>query len=276
MPVTVGDLMTRSVHTIRPEMRVGQAIHLMTQHGITSLPVVSAHGHLLGMISDSQLLPLVVRPELADDFVGDHMKRDMATTTEEAEIDGLVADLIAKKIRRLPVLRDGKLVGLISRTHFMRYARNQMRTENPESGLQGDTKLQIRVVTDDSLSDILYRRLIEVSFGDFVNAEFSMSTAEALDALQSDSADLILAEIDSDPDAGLEFVTKAKLINPWTQVILVGSQMDWDFVSRAMQSGTAQFLAKPLDNQDVVELIQEAAGRWRRWVRVATCAISAN
>ena len=96
MPVTVGDLMTRSVHTIRPEMRVGQAIHLMTQHGITSLPVVSAHGHLLGMISDSQLLPLVVRPELADDFVGDHMKRDMATTTEEAEIDSLVADLIAK------------------------------------------------------------------------------------------------------------------------------------------------------------------------------------
>jgi CBS domain-containing protein len=65
--LTVGDLMTRSVHTIRPEMRVGQAIHLMTQHGITSLPVVSAHGHLLGMISDSQLLPLVVRPELADD-----------------------------------------------------------------------------------------------------------------------------------------------------------------------------------------------------------------
>jgi CBS domain-containing protein/CheY-like chemotaxis protein len=276
MPTTVGDLMTRNVHTIRPEMRVGQAIHLMTQHGITSLPVVSAHGHLLGVISDSQLLPLVIRPELADDFVGDHMNREMATTTEDTEIDGLVADLISKKIRRLPVLRDGRLVGLISRTHFMRYARNQIRTEKQASSVQGETTLQIRVLTDDPLSEILYRRLIELSFGDFVHAEFSASTDDALDALLSQHADLILAEIDSDPENGLEFVARAKAINPWTQVILIGSRMDWDFVNRAIQSGAAQFLTKPLDHQDVVELIQEAAGRGRRWARVATCAISAG
>ena len=276
MMTTVGDLMTRNVHTIRPETRVGQAINLMTQHGITSLPVVSAHGQLLGLISDSQLILLVNRPELAEDFVGDHMVRDMATTTEETEIHELVSEFIARKLRRLPVVRDGRLVGLISRTHFMRFARNQMKAETARKGMAlfGESHLQIRIVTEDTLNELLYRRLIELAFGDFVEVSFSAGLETAFTDLHVEHADLLLAEVDSDPERGLELVSHAKDHNPWTQVILVGNQVDWDFTSRAMQSGVAHYLVKPLDHQDLVELIQEAAGRWRRWAKVATCAIT--
>jgi CBS domain-containing protein/CheY-like chemotaxis protein len=277
MPTTVGDLMTRSVHTIFPETRIGQAIHLMTQHGITSLPVVSAQGRFLGLISDSQLLPLVVRPDLANDFVGDHMVRDVATTTVDAPIADLVAELVERKIRRLPVIEDGHLVGLISRTHLMRHIRNQMKSESSraELGAQADTRLRIRFVTSDTVSEILYQRLVELAFGDFVEVAFSGDLAAAAEDLRVEHADLILAEVDESPEEGLALVAIAKDHNPCTQVILIGNQMDWDYTSRAMQSGAAHYLVKPIDHQDLVELIQEAIGRWRRWAKVATCAIMA-
>lgn len=276
MQTTVGDLMTRNVHTIRPETRIGQAITMMTQHRITSLPVVAAHGKFLGLITDSQLLPLVVRPDLADDFVGDHMVRDAATTSEETPIAGLVDEFVSKKIRRLPVLKDGNLVGLISRTHLMRHIRNQMKSDalRSDMGGQAESRLYIRIVTGDTASEILYERLLELAFGDFVRVAFANDLATAIDDLRVEHADLILAEVDEDPDRGLALVATAKEHHPWTQVILVGDQMDWDFVSRAMQSGASHYLVKPIDHQDLIELIQEAVGRWRRWAKVATCAIS--
>jgi CBS domain-containing protein len=59
--LTVGNLMTRKVRTIAPDARVVDAADLMTEHKIAGLPVVDAEGSVIGIVTESDLLKMLVR-----------------------------------------------------------------------------------------------------------------------------------------------------------------------------------------------------------------------
>src|SRR5690606_12235401 len=137
------DVMTTNVATLTPDMTVRDAAALFLSRRISGAPVVDAGGEVVGMLSEGDLLhrvetgtvkrrswwlQLFTGPDQeAMDFIKSHASRvkDVMTSpaisvTEDAPLAD-VADLLEhRRIRRVPVVRDGRLVGIVSRADLLR------------------------------------------------------------------------------------------------------------------------------------------------------------
>lgn len=124
------DLMTRQVVTVTVDDTIDYAITLMVKHRISGLPVLDREGRPVGIISEFDLLELICEGQTEQDKVSDYMSPELFGVAED-DTWVTVADAFREKhVRRLPVLRDGKLVGIITRhdlMHAIRDARRQVR-----------------------------------------------------------------------------------------------------------------------------------------------------
>jgi len=136
------DIMTRNVITVRPETTVGEAVALMLDNHISGLFVVDATGLLVGVLTEGDLLHrqeigtgrrsswwlrLFVPGREAADFthnnsrrVEDLMTRDVVTIAEDTELSDIVRVLEQNRIKRVPVVKDGKVTGVVSRANLLR------------------------------------------------------------------------------------------------------------------------------------------------------------
>jgi CBS domain-containing protein len=135
-------IMTRNVITVLPDTSVLKAAHKMLENHVSGLPVVDTSGELVGIISESDFLrrfeigtqqkrrswlQYFISPEhSADDFVHergrkveDVMTRDLITVSEDTPLDELVRLMERTDIKRLPVLRENKLVGIVTRANLL-------------------------------------------------------------------------------------------------------------------------------------------------------------
>jgi acetoin utilization protein AcuB len=126
--------MTRDLITIGPDTSITEAAELMSQRHIRRLPVVEAHSqglHLLGIVSAKDILhafPSNVNPFaiIAPDAratparAAEIMSRYLQTTTPETPIEDAARLMTENKIGSLPVLREKKLVGLITESDIFR------------------------------------------------------------------------------------------------------------------------------------------------------------
>jgi CBS domain-containing protein len=115
------DVMTTNVTTIAPDATVDEAIRVLLDNQISGLPVVDARGMLVGMISEFQLLETVFDPQIRNETVRGFMTRDVIAVDDGALLADVASLFIMHRIRRVPVLRDGQLVGLITRRDLLRY-----------------------------------------------------------------------------------------------------------------------------------------------------------
>ncbi|HUI35311.1 MAG TPA: CBS domain-containing protein [Stellaceae bacterium] len=136
------DVMVRGVVTVHPDTDVADAIKLLAERDISALPVVDAQGELVGIISEADLLhrveigtekhrrwlqeSMTAATTLAEDFAKSHGKKVsevMTTHVVSASEDTPLADIASllerKRIKRVPIVRDGKLVGIVSRSNLI-------------------------------------------------------------------------------------------------------------------------------------------------------------
>ncbi|MBI3707671.1 MAG: CBS domain-containing protein [Proteobacteria bacterium] len=137
------DVMTRMVATVTPTTPVDEIAGLLLGRSISAVPVVDAEERIVGIVSEGDLLrrpetgterrrswwlELISDPRsLATDYVKSHgrraqdvMTRHVVSVTETTSV-AAVADLLeARRIKRVPVVRDGKLVGIVSRADLIR------------------------------------------------------------------------------------------------------------------------------------------------------------
>ncbi|MCK8784336.1 CBS domain-containing protein [Roseomonas sp. NAR14] len=139
----VRDVMTKGALTVRPETPVRAVASLFAERGISGAPVVDADGTVIGVISEGDLLRQIAAPEekprswlhrLIDSApsqalsyaqahgrtVRDVMSASPMTIGEEDSVAHAAKLLEEHRIRRLPVVRDGKLVGILSRADLMK------------------------------------------------------------------------------------------------------------------------------------------------------------
>jgi CBS domain-containing protein len=149
-----GDIMTREVISVSPSDSIGAAAHLMLEHRISGLPVIDAEGALVGMISEGDLLKrtetgteqsvsalraLWLGPQrLAERYIQTHgrsvrhiMTPDPVSARESSSLSEIVALMQSRNIKRLPVLRDGRVVGIVARADLLRALAQLL---PPESG----------------------------------------------------------------------------------------------------------------------------------------------
>ncbi|HLY47058.1 MAG TPA: CBS domain-containing protein [Stellaceae bacterium] len=167
------DVMTTDVITVAPDMTVQALATLLAERGISGAPVVDAGGRLVGVISEGDLLHRAeigtarrhrVRrrswwldhfaSDLARDYVKSHgrtvndiMTRAVVTVTEDTELADVAALLEAKRVKRVPVMRDGKIVGIISRANIVR-AVGATKGAPPREGEGDDRSLRERLLAE--------------------------------------------------------------------------------------------------------------------------------
>jgi acetoin utilization protein AcuB len=123
----VGDLMTPNPVKISPEMTVPNALLLMHEKRIRSLPVVDAHDRLLGIVTEKDLLYVSPSPAttlsiweikelLGKVSVESIMIRKVITVTEDTPAEEAARLMADDKIGSLPVMRGKTLVGIVTKT----------------------------------------------------------------------------------------------------------------------------------------------------------------
>lgn len=103
--------MTRPPVTISGEMSVGQALKIIEEHKLRHLPVLDAEDALVGIVSEKDLLRAK-----SDDQVEQVMTTKVITVTEYTALEDAARIMADHRISSLPVLRDGRLVGIITET----------------------------------------------------------------------------------------------------------------------------------------------------------------
>jgi len=140
--MNVKHIMTWPVFSIGPNATVLQAVQLMLRHKISGLPVEDADGNLLGIVTEGDFLRraetaterrrpnwlnfLVGPGRLADEYVHTHTRKiadvmtpEPYTVTEDASLEEVVKLMEKHRIKRLPVVRDKQLVGIVSRANLL-------------------------------------------------------------------------------------------------------------------------------------------------------------
>jgi len=135
-------IMTRQVVTIDPDSSLVEAANTMLQHHISGLPVVSAAGELVGIISEGDFIRraeigtrrrrsrwlqlLVAKGRSASEYVrergrkvGEIMTPNPVTVTEEAPLEDIVRIFERHNVKRLPVVREDQLVGIVTRSDLL-------------------------------------------------------------------------------------------------------------------------------------------------------------
>jgi CBS domain-containing protein len=140
------DVMTATVVSVGPDTPTGEIAKLLRDHGISAVPVVDAAGTPMGMVSEGDLIGrdeterearrdwwltlLAEGGTLSADFLAslqaperrasDVMAAPMVTVGEDTEISDIARSLTAYRIKRVPVLHDGRIVGIVSRADLVR------------------------------------------------------------------------------------------------------------------------------------------------------------
>jgi len=127
------EFMDQVVPTLRPQMRLGEAVDFLLRHRVTGAPVVDAKGRLVGIITETDLLKLLAEGVNAnpatDALVADFMTTDVVTVTPDTDIYYVAGTFIRNKFRRLPVVQDGRIVGAITRFDLLRVVQRMARAQ---------------------------------------------------------------------------------------------------------------------------------------------------
>ncbi|MBW4585222.1 CBS domain-containing protein [Aetokthonos hydrillicola Thurmond2011] len=118
-PLTARDLMSSPVRTIRPETTIEAAQRILLRYGHSGLSVVDAQGQLLGIISRRDL-DIALHHGFSHAPVKGYMTINLKTITPETTLPEIESLMVTYDIGRLPVLENGQLVGIVTRTDVLR------------------------------------------------------------------------------------------------------------------------------------------------------------
>jgi CBS domain-containing protein len=163
------DVMTQAVISVGPDSSVLEAVRLMLQHRISGLPVVDAKGDLLGIITEGDLLRrtetgtqrrrprwlefLVGPGKLASEYVHasgrkvhEVMTSSVKTATEATPLERIVELMERHQIKRVPVMREREVVGIVTRANLLRALAGLARQAPPSD--TNDAALRERLLAE--------------------------------------------------------------------------------------------------------------------------------
>jgi CBS domain-containing protein len=110
------DIMTRNVYTTSPEVSVQEVAQLLVQKDISGVPVINRDGQIMGIVTEADIIGKVNREGLC---VADIMTPELIFVDEETQVGDIAMLLVERKIKRVPVMQNGKLVGIVCRADIV-------------------------------------------------------------------------------------------------------------------------------------------------------------
>jgi len=115
--------MSKSLVTLRPDMDVIQAVHLLVEHKISGAPVLDDHGNIVGMLTERDCMEVVLKASYHGEL-GGQVEQYMSRVVRTVDVDSSLLDLaqmfVNSPYRRYPVMDGNRLVGIISRRDMLR------------------------------------------------------------------------------------------------------------------------------------------------------------
>ena len=166
MSLKVSDVMTRRTTTVLPDAPVLEAMRLMLEERISGVPVADTQGALAGIVTEGDFLRraeldterqhprwlafLLGPGRLASEYVGTHgrkvsevMTRNVITVPVDAPLTEAVRLMEVHNIKRLPVIENGKLAGILSRADLLRAVLAAAAKTEPADGSDAAIRAQV-------------------------------------------------------------------------------------------------------------------------------------
>ncbi len=138
----IGRIMTKDVVTLSPQTTVKDAVSLLFKLKMSGLPVVDEENHVIGMFTEKDVLRTIL-PSYVEQFealtkvfghkglerrmsqletikVGEIMRKEVVCVEEHTPIVEVAKIMLVQNVRRIPVLRDNRLVGIVAREDILR------------------------------------------------------------------------------------------------------------------------------------------------------------
>jgi CBS domain-containing protein len=159
------DVMVRDVVTAKPDDPVADAVRPLADHDVSALPVVDNNENVVGVISEADLLhreeigtekhrpwwleAVTPASTLAGEFAKSHGRRveevmltDVVSAAEDTPLGEIATILERHRIKRVPILRSGKLVGIVSRSNLIQALASSRAPAASGSGADADRKIR--------------------------------------------------------------------------------------------------------------------------------------
>jgi len=107
------DIMTRNVFTTTPQTTIRDAARILAEQHISGLPVVDESGKIIGMVTEADIISKPGK------IVADIMTKDVIAVKEDTPVEEIASLLSKRKIKRVPVVNEGRIVGIISRADIV-------------------------------------------------------------------------------------------------------------------------------------------------------------
>jgi CBS domain-containing protein len=163
------DVMTRNIVSVAPSAPIREAIRLMLDNNVSGLPVLDAAGNTVGILTEGDLLhrseiaterhhwqwlEFVLGPgRMASEYVRTHgrvvdelMTRQVVSVGADTPLDDIVALMERHRIKRLPVVDSGRLVGIVSRADLLAALARALDAQ--EAPIAGDDEIHARVLAE--------------------------------------------------------------------------------------------------------------------------------
>jgi CBS domain-containing protein len=199
--MNAADVMVTNVITVGPDATVQEVAEILLKNKISAVPVVSQGGKILGIVSEGDMLRrveshtlrhrswwlrlLTADAQLRNEFVKSHshkvvdvMTPKFLTVSPETPLGEIASVLEKNGIKRVPVVKDGKLVGIVSRANLLQAIATIGKMVEPPVTLD-DTTLREKVIAQLDRLPLAWRTLINVIVHD--------GTAELWGMVESES-----------------------------------------------------------------------------------------
>ena len=131
--VRAKDVMSKRVMTLKPDSRVVDVIRLLAEHKVTGAPVVSDDMHLLGMVTEKDILMMLLYDKnIKTKTVDDLMTKEVMSFNEEDDLMEIFKILVENNFRRVPILSNGTLTGIVSRRDIIHFLSERAKAQQKE------------------------------------------------------------------------------------------------------------------------------------------------
>lgn len=195
----VRDVMVAPVITVEPSASVQEVAKLLLEKRISAVPVLDGDGKLVGIVSEGDLLhrveagterhrswwlqALIERDRLADEYVKSHgrkvsdvMTRNVITASPETPLHEVASLMEKNAVRRLPILENGQLVGIVSRANLLQAVASARQIHDVTPS---DTEIRDRILASLKKEKWAHTGLLNVTVSNGVVDIWGLAESEA-------------------------------------------------------------------------------------------------
>jgi len=117
----IEEIMSTDIVSVTPETPTARVVELLVEKDITGIPVVDSAGTLVGIITEKNVMGLLSGTEKASGEVRDYMTDEVMSFDVNDDVIAVCECLVNNHFRRVPILSNGRLLGIISRRDLIKY-----------------------------------------------------------------------------------------------------------------------------------------------------------